>query len=158
MNKYKAKAVDIENFLNRKKIAILGVSRNPAKFGSRAAGMLQDKGIEIMGVHPQAAEIQGLPCCASVADLPPGYDAALLVIPPAETEKVIPQLAENRIRIVWMQQGAASTAAVETARKLGLRTIAGECIYMFARPVQGGHAFHRTLRRMFGGLPTGDNH
>ena len=48
---------DIEKFLEPKKLAIAGVSRNPKKFGHQVYEELKKKGFEVYPVNPQTSEI-----------------------------------------------------------------------------------------------------
>jgi hypothetical protein len=45
------------------------------------------------------------------------------------------------IRHVWLQQGAQSPEIVALCDQLGLETVAGECILMFAKPT----GVHRSI-------------
>lgn len=143
----------VNSFLKEKELAVIGASRDEKKFGSAAMKMLLEKGYQVYPVHPQARELQGQACYSSVAELPERIQACLLVVPPPETEKLIPQLAEKGIRKIWMQQGAGSDEAIQLSQERGMETVARECIFMFAAPVTGGHAFHHWLWKVFGKLP-----
>jgi hypothetical protein len=47
----------------------------------------------------------------------------------------------------------ASQAAIEYAVSNKVNLVAGQCILMFAEPVEGFHKFHRNLKKLFGRLP-----
>jgi len=151
--KTESSKLDIEAFLAEPKIALAGVSRSGKKFGNHAARMLLEKGYEVLPIHPEANELEGQKCYSSVSELPTDVKAALLVVPPRETEKLIPELSARGIEKIWMQQGAESAEAIEMCNKLGLRAVGGECVFMFTEPVGGGHAFHRWIWKVLGKLP-----
>ncbi|WP_372604058.1 CoA-binding protein, partial [Actibacterium sp.] len=81
----KEKAPDIRRLLSPKSIAIIGASANPASMGARALATLRrfNYAGDIYPVNPKQDQIDGLPCVASVADLPKGVDAAIIAIPQA---------------------------------------------------------------------------
>lgn len=54
-------------------------------------------------------------------------EGVLIVVPPAETEKVVRDAAESGIRWVWMQQGAGSDEGVRFCRENGINVVHGEC-------------------------------
>jgi hypothetical protein len=46
-----------------------------------------------------------------------------------------------------------SQAAIEYAVSNKVNLVTGQCILMFAEPVEGFHKFHRNLKKLFGRLP-----
>jgi predicted CoA-binding protein len=76
----------------------------------------------------------------------------LIVVPPAQTEKVVRLAAEAGIPRVWMQQGSESEAAVKFCRENGIAEVHGECIMMYAGQA-GFHKFHRWMWKLFGKAP-----
>ena len=94
--------------------------------------------------------VEGLSCAPSLAALPEPVGGLLLVVPPAETEKVLREAVAAGIRRVWMQQGSSSDAAVAFCAANGISEVHGECILMYQREVRGIHRLHRALWRLFG--------
>jgi len=72
---------------------------------------------------------------------------------PAHTEQVVRDAAAAGVRRVWIQQGAQSDAAVRFCAGNGLSAVTRQCILMFAEPVSSIHAFHRWVKKLFGGMP-----
>jgi len=143
----------IDDFISQKTLAVVGVSRSGKKFGNAASRELRAKGYRLFPVHPTAESIDGESCYTSLAELPEPVGGVLVVVPPTETEKVVRDAAAAGIRRIWMQQGAQSAAAIKFCEEQGLSVVHGECILMFAEPVQGGHRFHRWIWRLLGKLP-----
>lgn len=143
----------MRDFVSRHTLAIVGVSRNPRKFANAAYRDLRGKGYALFPVNPHAREVEGDRCFASLRELPQPVDGVIIMVPPAETEKVVLDAAAAGITRVWMQQGAESPAALAACDKLGVTAVAGECILMFAEPVRSFHAFHRWCRRLVGRMP-----
>jgi len=49
----------IENFVQGKRLAVVGLSRSGKKFGNMAYKELKERGYTLYPVHPQAQEIDG---------------------------------------------------------------------------------------------------
>jgi predicted CoA-binding protein len=142
----------VEGFINQQTLAVVGVSRSGKKFGNGAARALREKGYRVIPVHPEADTVDGEKCYASLSELPEPVGGVLVVVPPAETEKVVKQASEAGIRHVWLQQGAESQAAIRYCEDQGIDLVHGECILMFAQPT-GIHKFHHWVWGLLGKLP-----
>lgn len=143
----------IDHFLAHRVIAVAGASRKGNKFGNIILRDLKAKGYELLPVHPEAEELEGLRCFASLAELPAGVEGLLLVVPPAQTEKLVREAAAIGIGSVWMQQGAESEGAIRFCAEHGLAEVHGECILMFSEPRGWVHGLHRWGRGVLGTLP-----
>jgi predicted CoA-binding protein len=107
----------------------------------------------VFPIHPEAEQLDGVQCRRDFSDLPEDVDRAVLVVPPAETERLIPVAARSGIRRIWMQQGAESEQAVRLCEQHGIAEVHGECILMFAEPAGFVHRGHRWLWGLLGKLP-----
>ncbi|OFW04627.1 MAG: hypothetical protein A3H96_09580 [Acidobacteria bacterium RIFCSPLOWO2_02_FULL_67_36] len=143
---------DVEAFLSEPVLAVVGASRTGKKFGNIACRELRAKGFRVYPVHPTADRIDGVQCYPRLADLPERVKSLLVVVPPAQAEIVVREAAAAGVDRVWLQQGAASASVLSTCRELGLRTVAGECILMFAEPA-GFHRAHRWVWKVLRKLP-----
>ncbi|OHD74753.1 MAG: hypothetical protein A2177_10265 [Spirochaetes bacterium RBG_13_68_11] len=104
-------------------------------------------------VNPNATTIGGEKCYPSVGALSGKVGGVLVFTPPAHTEKVVREAVAAGIRRIWIQQGAASPAALRFCADNKLPAVTKQCILMYAEPVASFHAFHRWVKRLFGGLP-----
>jgi predicted CoA-binding protein len=143
----------IDDFLAQRHVAVVGVSAGGRGFGNMAVRELRARGCEVTVVHPRATDVDAVPCVHTLAELPPGITAVLLVTPPAQTEKLVREALAAGIRRVWMQQGAESVDANHFCAQHGISVIHGECILMFPRNAAWVHRAHRFLRGTFGHLP-----
>jgi predicted CoA-binding protein len=146
----------IDDFLGQESLALAGVSRSGRKIGNAVLKDLSAKGYHVLPIHPGAAEIGGVRCYPSLADLPTRVGGLVLVVPPTQTEALVKEAHETGIVRVWMQQGAESDAAIHYCEDHGINVVHGECIMMFAQP-KGIHKFHRWLRGAFGKLPADES-
>jgi uncharacterized protein len=143
----------ITDFLAQKKLALVGLSRKGGKFGNMVLKDLSKKGYKVYPIHPAAESIDGHPCWKGFESLPEKVGGAVLVVPPAETEKVVRQAVSAGIPRIWMQQGAESQDAIRYCEQNGISLVHGHCIMMFAEPAGALHRFHRSLLKLFGRLP-----
>ena len=144
---------EIQNFLEPRKMAMAGVSRDPEKFGGAIFKELKEKGFELYPVNPNTDEIQGVKCYRSVDELPDGVSRLLIVTPKHESTAVAAAAVKKGIKMVWIQQKSDTPEAVKTIEDAGIPLIYKKCVMMFADPVKSVHGFHRFLVKTFGGYP-----
>ena len=143
----------IDAFISQPILALVGVSRSGKKYGNLVLRELKAKGIRIYPVHPEAEVIDGERCYPNLASLPEPVGGVIVVVPPSKTETVVKEAHAAGIKRIWMQQGAESPAAIRYCQENNLSVVHGECIMMFAQPVQSIHGFHRWINKVFGKLP-----
>lgn len=136
---------DIEAFLALRRIAVAGVSRKPASYGRMVFRELRRRGYDVVPVHPEAAEIDGIPCARRMADVQPPPEAALILTSPALYGQLGEEAKQAGAAAVWFRQKAP---AVE-----GVAVVGDECPLMWLKGAGWIHRFHRTLRRWSGTLP-----
>lgn len=120
---------DIEQFLQAPAFGVVGASTDRTKYGNRVLRCYQQNGKKAIPVNPREAEVEGVPCVASVLDLPDEVTSISVITPPAVTEQVVEQAAKKGIKNVWMQPGAESAKAVATCQAHGINVIAdGSCL------------------------------
>jgi uncharacterized protein len=146
----------IEDFLAQKRIAMVGVSRDPKHFSVYLFKELCRRGYDMVPVHPQATEIFGHRSFARVQEIQPPVEAALLMTSPAVTETVVGDCVQAGIRRIWMYRaggdGAVNANAVDFCREHGIDIVPGECPFMFL-PGNGFHAIHGLIRKITGQYP-----
>jgi predicted CoA-binding protein len=141
---------EIQEFIDSKRIAIMGASRTGKKFGNMIADELKPKGYEVFLVHPEAKEISGQVCYPNIAALKDKVDAVLICLPPAKAKQAVQEVADAGLKKVWLQQGSSSPEVLALAKQLDLSTVAGKCIMMYADTVKSLHGWHRTFAKIFG--------
>ena len=119
----------IDTFLDVDSFGVVGASRKPHKYGNKVLRCYLQNRQTVIPVNPVEKEIEGLPCVASVSDLPEHVRSISIITPPQVTEEVVPLAIARGIRNLWMQPGAESDAAVAAAEAAGLNVIAdGSCL------------------------------
>ena len=85
----------IKVFLRRENVfAVIGVSRNPAKYGHQVYKDLKEAGYVVYVVKPNIDEVLGDRCYHSLSDLPEKTDVVDFVVPPKVTEKIVEECKE----------------------------------------------------------------
>jgi predicted CoA-binding protein len=143
----------IEEFVQQKTLAVVGVSRNKDKFGNAIYRDLKKAGYRVFAINPNADMLEGDRCYAGLGALPEKPGGVVITLPPVKTIPVIEEAARQGIRYIWLQQGADSPEGEKLCRDLGLQLVSGECIFMYIEPVQSIHGFHRFFKRLFGKMP-----
>lgn len=144
---------NIEKFVQLKKIAIVGVSRNKDKFSNMIYRDMKASGYQVIAVNPNADMVEGDRCYAGLGALPEKPEGVVVVVPAVDGIKVIEEAAALGIANIWVQQGASSREIEQRCAELSLNCVSGECIFMYLEPVKSIHGFHRFIKRLFGKMP-----
>lgn len=145
--------VAVESFLGERRLALVGASRGGKSFGNTILRELRSKGYDVVPVHPDAAEIDGVRAAETITAVDPRPGGVVVCVPADRGFAVIEEAAASGIRRVWLQQGAESDDLVARCAALGLDCVHGECILMFAEPAAWIHRVHRWVNGVRGRLP-----
>jgi len=119
----------IQQFLTSPAFGVVGASTNRQKYGNKVLRCYQQNGRKVIPVNPNEPEIEGIPCVATISDLPPDVESISMITPPAVTAKLVPLALEKGIKNIWMQPGAEHPDAVALCRERGINVIAdGSCV------------------------------
>ncbi len=115
------------------RIAVVGASNDPAKYGNVIVRDLAGKGYTVLPVNPRESEIAGIPAYPNLASVPGPVHIVDVVTPPAVTRKVLEEVAALGLPAVWLQDGSWDEAALELAAKASFRTVYQACIMVASR-------------------------
>ena len=119
----------IDQFLASPAFGVVGASTNRQKYGNKILRCYLQNGRKAIPVNPNEPEIEGIPCAATINDLPADAVSISMITPPAVTLKLVPLAIEKGIKNIWMQPGAEHPDAVALCRKSGINVIAdGSCL------------------------------
>ena len=93
----------IQEFLQAKRLAVVGVSRSNQKFGSTIYTELKTRGYEVFGVNPNTDTIMGDKCYASLGDLAGKVDGVVICVPPQKAISALRDAAAAGMTRIWMQ-------------------------------------------------------
>ncbi|HEY1239376.1 MAG TPA: CoA-binding protein [Bryobacteraceae bacterium] len=157
VHEQRAALADIRHFLSRRRLAIVGVSRNPRDFTRSLFREFASRGYDVVPVHPGVEEIEGHRCYARIQEIAPPVDAVLVLTAPAVTNEIVHDCAEAGVREVWMHRasgsGAVSPEAIAYCEANGIHVIPGECPFMFLPDAGFPHGVHGFVRRITGRYP-----
>jgi predicted CoA-binding protein len=147
----------VREFLDQRRIAVAGVSRESGQAANAVYTKLRDAGYEVFAINPKATEVEGVPCYPDLGSVPGGVDGVIAATPPRATEEIARQCSELGVRRLWMHrsfgEGSVSEEAVRYCREQGIDVIVGGCPLMFCEPVDIGHRCMRWMLRLRGRLP-----
>ena len=148
----------IDSFLSCRRIAVVGVSRDPKDFSRAVFRAFVERGYDAVPVNAAGGEVDGRRAARWVGEMQPPPEAALLLTPPAATGQVVRECADAGVKRVWMHrgagQGAVSPEAVALCRERGIEVVDGECPFMFLPDTGWFHGVHRFFKRLGGRLPS----
>lgn len=148
---------DIQDFLAQRRIAMVGVSRDSKDFSRMLFRELIKRGYDVIPINPGASEVESRPCFAHVQDIHPTPDAALLMIPSANTPEIVRECAAAGVHRVWMYrasgQGAVDPEAAAFCRENGIRVVEGHCPFMFLPGTSFFHRAHGFIMKVTGAYP-----
>jgi predicted CoA-binding protein len=137
-------------FLNSRRIALVGFSRNPKDFSRTLDAEFRRLGIDVVPVHPSAAEVDGRRCFPRVGDIAPPGDGALILVPASQAEAVVRDCLDAGVRRIWLHRGggpgSASPEAVALCAARGVEPIVDLCPFMVISGAGWLHRLHGWFR------------
>ena len=108
----------------KRRVAIVGASRSPAKFGHKAVRAFLAEDFEVFPVNPQGGEIAGCPAYETLKDLPVDtVDWVSVYLPPHVAITLLDEIAALQPAELWLNPGSESPELVQTAEQRGLNVI-----------------------------------
>ncbi|TFH26962.1 MAG: CoA-binding protein [Bacteroidia bacterium] len=146
---------NIQEFLDDKKVAIVGASPNKDNWGRSLMVELGKKDYQVFPVNPKCTEVEGVACIPTVRELPKDVFSVILAVPSSLSDEIIDQCIGTPIKRVWMIRGVGKGAYTESAhekcKENNIHVVYGFCPLMFLG--DGMHKFHFWLRKTIGKLP-----
>lgn len=146
-----------DEFLGQHRIAIAGVSRDTKQPANLIYRRLRDRGYDVFAVNPNAQEVEGDRCYASVSAIPEAVDGVVIVTPPEAAVNLVSDCVSAGVPRVWLHRGigpgSSSPQAVELCHTHGIKVIPGGCPNMFGATSDPGHRCMRVILGASGKLP-----
>ncbi|MEC3979948.1 CoA-binding protein [Amycolatopsis sp. H20-H5] len=108
-------------------IAVVGLSRDPAKAAHCVPAVSQAHGFRIIPVHPSATELLGEKVYRTLADIPEPVDLVDVFRPSPEAAGIAEQAVAIGAKALWLQQGIVSAEARRIAESAGLDYVENRC-------------------------------
>lgn len=108
----------------RPTVAVVGASRDRAKFGNISVRAHLQQGYEVFPVNPHADEVEGLPAFESLSDVPAdNLDRVSVYLPPDLTLDLLDEIVDVEPTEVWLNPGSSDENVRSRARQLGIEII-----------------------------------
>jgi len=114
---------------------------------------LNTNGYDLLVVNPNMHEIDDKLCYPDLAEIPSYMRNLLIVTHKSQTLSIVKDAVKKGVKKIWIQQHSETEEAIAFANENGISLIIGQCIMMYVNP-KGIHKFHRTIKHIFGKLPT----
>ena len=113
-----------------KRVAVVGMSRDPSKPAHYVPKFLKRHGYEIIPVNPVADEILGLKVYKSLSEIPEPFDVVDVFRPSDQVLPVAEEVLKLSIKpkVFWMQEGIYNKEAAELLRKEGITVVWDRCM------------------------------
>tara|TARA_B100001105_G_scaffold183254_1_gene148271 strand:+ start:131 stop:514 length:384 start_codon:yes stop_codon:yes gene_type:complete len=116
------------------RIALVGASNDPHKFGNRIYLELRSKGYDIAPVNPKDKQIEGDRAYTSIGMMEELPDIVNFVVPPPIAMKVAQEAIDLGITHLWFQPGSESDELEELLRKNhDIKYLINSCIMVETR-------------------------
>ncbi|UCC59199.1 MAG: CoA-binding protein [Candidatus Bathyarchaeum sp.] len=114
-------------------VAVVGLSRNPAKDSYQVAQYLQSVGYRVIPVNPFADEILGERSYKNLLDVPEAIEVVDIFRPSENVPPIVEEAIKlkNKLgtpKVVWMQLGIVNEEAARQARKAGFTVVMNRCM------------------------------
>lgn len=116
----------LEILRTRKSFAVLGVSRDPSKYGHEVFEVLR-KNYTVYPINPKYDEVDGHRCYASLDAVPETPEVVVTALAPNVTEQVVPICIARGVPLIWMPPGCYTERAVELCHTAGVAEIHEVC-------------------------------
>ncbi|GAA1072216.1 acetate--CoA ligase family protein [Nocardiopsis composta] len=144
-----APGTDFSRLFAPRGVAVVGASASRPSFGNMLLGQYRSAGFPgtLVAVHPEAAEVDGVPAVPSLRDVPPEVDYALVAVPaPGCAQAVRDAAGIGFVQVVsggFAESGPEGAALEEelrtAARRSGARLLGPNCMGVYSPA--GGQTF-----------------
>ncbi len=119
---------EIRSILRLKRIAVVGISRDPEKPAHQVPRYLLEHGYYIIPVNPLADKILGIRCYKSLDDIKEEIDIVDIFRPSDQVLPIVKNAIKKKPKVIWMQLGIKNEEAATLAIKNGIKVIQDRCI------------------------------
>jgi acyl-CoA synthetase (NDP forming)/GNAT superfamily N-acetyltransferase len=129
----RADVASLRYLLQPRSVAVIGASRRPGTVGRAVLHNLVAGGFAgtVYAVNPRARHMEGVPCIASVEDLPEPVDLAVIAVPAAAVPQVAAACGRRGVRaltVITAGLGPAGTDLLAACRRYGMRLVGPNCL------------------------------
>lgn len=123
-----------ELFERVRHIAVIGLSRSPAKAARRVPSYLAAKGYDVIPVNPFAERILGRQAYEQLSDVLEPVDLVIVFRPSEQAGPFVELAAAREERpAIWLQSGIRSDPEIAAARAAGILAVQDMCAFRVHR-------------------------
>jgi predicted CoA-binding protein len=129
---------ELELITRTKTIAIVGLSKDPAKDSYTVAAYMKRKGYRVIPVNPAATEVLGEKAYPSLIDIPDELAGTVDIVDIFRPSEAVPPIVDQAVQLkkrygsnpkaVWMQLGIENATGADVARRAGMEVVQNMCI------------------------------
>ena len=128
----RADVASLRPLLRPRSVAVVGPSRRGGTLGRAILRNIVTGGFTgpVYAVNPHAKTMEGVPCVASVDDLPGPVDLAVIAVPPSAVPEVAAQCGRHgagALIVITSGLGAAGAELLAVCRRYGMRLVGPNC-------------------------------
>ena len=114
-------------------VAVVGLSRNPAKDSHRVAKYLQSAGYRIVPVNPFVDEVLGEKSYKNLIDVPDAIEVVDIFRPSEEVPAIVDEAIKIKNKkgtpkVIWMQLEIVNQEAANRAKEAGFTVVMDKCM------------------------------
>ena len=113
---------------NYKRVAVIGMSKNPEKDAYRIPEFLMKKGFEVIPVNPTADEILGKKSYKKLTDVPGEVDIVDVFRPSEDVPNYVEDVIKVKPKVFWEQLGIHHPEAEEKIAAAGIKVVYNRCM------------------------------
>jgi uncharacterized protein len=148
---------EIYDFLSKRRLAMIGLSRNEKDFSRVLFAEFQDRGYEMIGVHPEPDKFTGFKVFSSVNEIGSQVEGAILMTPGKLNDGLIRECLDTGLDQIWVYGVSGSVYAnrelVNECRERSVNFVSSHCPFMFFPGAGFIHRFHAGVLKLISRYP-----
>ena len=119
---------EIKNFLNLKKVAVIGMSRTESKAAHFVPKYLSENGFDIIPINPNSNEILNRKCYKEITEIDGEIDIVDVFRPSEDVLPFVKEAIKKNPKVIWLQEGIHNEEAENLAREHGIDVVFNRCM------------------------------
>jgi len=146
----------IKDFVNSKKIGLVGISSDNKKYGNALFREISAKGYDVYPVSRNSDVIEGRKCHKTISELYGVVDSVIIATNKKDTLELVRKIEPGKIKNIWFCKGTNTPESIEEAKAKNMNIVSGYCPLMFMDP-KSIHKVHEFFSRLFRLYPRDNN-